>query len=508
VIGHIKCAESIYFSSQAYCQSLQICPSHAKSWLSWGHLCFSLAEITERQDSSSSTSGADPSKSSSVDKKAIQYYSQSMGCYFEAIRCGSHNWTLISIPRCLWLLRKDARSPGLLCQTFEMRSKLLPEWVWLPWTPQLLSSLGRNEAVTISKILKTLLARYPQSIYFGLRAYYLERRDVERAHKSAGSSAHQDVPSVRNAEDIMSSLRRAQPQLWLSLEAILEELIIRFRPSLEEELLSTINALILRGLNQLESTKGGDLVDYGKSDDRNSEVANFHKTLEKIAAKCFRSPTTEGSEGGNMNCGWDKSIDFSARYKASFERDFLLPEADAAHRLHTPKDSERLDSSFPLTLEDIVRQLQKWQRILEHSIVSVSSYVALHNLSPLLTVFSCEPPDMWEGACDPHLSSEHIVSSDHLIMPTSPSTSAVAAMAAASAASSSVAANAASEGVGGYFGGGSTSVEIPGQYAPYHAIDSRPQPELHAKLIRFEPTVEILKLPDDRQLVRRITMMG
>jgi transformation/transcription domain-associated protein len=486
---------------------LQICPTHAKSWLSWGHLCFSLAELTEKQDNSSSAPGADTSKTVPVDKKAMQYYSQSMGCYFEAIRCGSHNWTLICIPRCLWLLRKDVRSPGLLCQTFEMRSKLLPEWVWLPWTSQLLSSLGRTEAAPVSKILKAVLARYPQSIYFGLRAYYLERRDVERAHKSTGSSTQQHVPSVSYAEDLMSSLRRAQPQLWLSLEAILEELIIRFRPSLEEELLSTINALLLRGLNQLESTKVDDVIHDGKSDDISAEVANFQKTLEKIAAKFFRSPATNGSEVANINCVWDKSVEFSARYKDSFERDFLRPETAAAHRRPMSKDSERLDSSFPLTLEDIVRQLRKWQRTLERSIVSVPSFVALHNLSPLLTVFSCEPPDMWEGACDPRFSTD-ILNTDHLTAPTLPSTSAVAALAAASAASASVAKNAASEGVGGYFGGGSTSVEIPGQYSPYHAIDSKPQPELHAKLIRFEPTVEIIKLPDDRQLVRRITMMG
>jgi hypothetical protein len=76
------------------------------------------------------------------------------------------------------------------------------------------------------------------------------------------------------------------------------------------------------------------------------------------------------------------------------------------------------------------------------------------------TVFSCEPPDIWDGDCDPRFSSEHTMSSDHLIVPTSASTSTIAALAAASAASSSVAANAASECVGGYFDDGLTLVEI------------------------------------------------
>jgi transformation/transcription domain-associated protein len=489
---------------------LQICPSHAKSWLSWGHLCFNLAELTERQDTSTPAPGGDTSKTLTVDKKAIQYYSQSMGCYFEAIRCGSHNWALINIPRCLWLLRKDARSPGLLCQTFEMRSKLLPEWVWLPWIPQLLSSLGRTEAATISKILRSVLARYPQGLYFGLRAYYLERRDIERVHKFAGSPAYQYVPSVSHAEDLMSSLRRAQPQLWSSLEAVLEELIIRFRPSLEEELLSTVNALLLRGFNQLESTKGNVPLHNEKTDDRGGEVANFLKTLEKIAAKFFRSPVSDGSEGAEVTCGRAKAVEFAARYRASFERDFMLNESTTSRYLQMPEEGDMLDSSVPLTLELIVGRLRKWQRILEHSITGVPSIVPLQQLSPILASFSSEPPDMWEGACDPRGLNECSKNIDDAVPPNSPSTSAVAASAAASAASSSVAAQAAAEGVGGYFGSGATSVEIPGQYAPYstNAFDSRPLPELNAKLIRFEPTVEILKITDDRQLVRRITMIG
>jgi transformation/transcription domain-associated protein len=36
-------------SNQAYCHSVQICPTHSKSWVSWGGLCSSLGTLTERQ---------------------------------------------------------------------------------------------------------------------------------------------------------------------------------------------------------------------------------------------------------------------------------------------------------------------------------------------------------------------------------------------------------------------------------------------------------------------------
>ena len=36
-------------SNQAYCHSVQICPTHSKAWVSWGGLCSSLGALTEKQ---------------------------------------------------------------------------------------------------------------------------------------------------------------------------------------------------------------------------------------------------------------------------------------------------------------------------------------------------------------------------------------------------------------------------------------------------------------------------
>jgi len=64
------------------------------------------------------------------------------------------------------------------------------------------------------------------------------------------------------------------------------------------------------------------------------------------------------------------------------------------------------------------------------------------------------------------------------------------------------------EGIGGEYGGGSSSIEIPGQYCPNSStsVDIKPCPELHAKLIKFEPNVQVLRRND--QLVRRCGMIG
>lgn len=45
--------------------------------------------------------------------------------------------------RVLWLLASDD-DKSTLGRTLETYGKSLPEWVWIPWIPQLLTSLTRK----------------------------------------------------------------------------------------------------------------------------------------------------------------------------------------------------------------------------------------------------------------------------------------------------------------------------------------------------------------------------
>jgi transformation/transcription domain-associated protein len=55
-------------SNQAYCHSVQICPSHSKAWVSWGGLCSQLSTITEKQaEQMAAKGGSENSKVSCVD---------------------------------------------------------------------------------------------------------------------------------------------------------------------------------------------------------------------------------------------------------------------------------------------------------------------------------------------------------------------------------------------------------------------------------------------------------
>ena len=105
-------------------------------------------------------------------KKSTQYLVQAMGSYLEALLSGNEDARQY-LPHTLWMVRRDGNKAGILSETLERRGKLLPEWLWLPWMPQLLTSLGRVESQTVKRILVGICVRYQQALYYYLRTYYL-----------------------------------------------------------------------------------------------------------------------------------------------------------------------------------------------------------------------------------------------------------------------------------------------------------------------------------------------
>lgn len=482
-------------ANQAYCHAVQVCPSYARAWVSWGGLCSSLGRLAEKQQHEQQTEVSGDKENPNA-KKVAQYLAQAMGCYLEAVNCDTDDWCRIHLPKCLWMLAKDGSTPGVLSQTLETRGAALPCWVWLPWCPQLLTSLYRNEGKAAKAILTTLAKTYPQALYFPLRAFYLERRDVERS-KGGSSGSHQG--SVVHSEELMSSLRRAHASLWSSLEAILEELIVKFRPSYEEELLATMTALLDRAETQIESSL---YSTKDNSDDEEAVVASISKTLGRISTKFFRETAPETASNKRDERA-RKTETFKLKYKSQFEADFLTLTAKSGDA----KESEEK----ALGLNDFLDRLRKWKKLLQDQVSGTPKSLPLVESSLSLALFSTEAPDLWPMSCDPRAGSalfENEKTKEDKPNPSSTSASAQAARTAAITAALAVASAAAREGRGGEYGGGSSSIEIPGQYVPnaISAVDSKPSPELHAKLVRFEPRVEVVRRND--QLIRRIGMIG
>jgi transformation/transcription domain-associated protein len=387
------------------------------------------------------------------------------------------------------MLSLDSSQYGHLLKAFEARAPLTPAWVWLPWIPQLLTSLCRAEAHSIQTVLMNIVKCHPQALYFTLRAFFLERRDIERAIDPS-SGLKQDDDAQKHAEILMSNLRKLHPTLWSRLEAILEDLIIRFRPSYESELLATIKALLERANTKTEQKSAG----KDETADCNAILLeSLRGNLSKISHKFFNKDKPESSKGR-------KALLFEKKWHSAFDRDFVDKR--------TGPDG---DHQGPASIEELVEKLESWKAKLERHVSLAPLKCHLQETSPSLSWYSGQSSDLWAGACESASLAVSNAQDDYDFDNALYEATRSSALAAYKASSEAVVSTAKAEGLGGHEGGGSALVEIPGQYAPTSssALDTRPFPELHAKLIHFHQTLEVVSSPSKQdQMVRQITMIG
>ncbi|KAK1948059.1 Transcription-associated protein 1 [Phytophthora citrophthora] len=455
-------------ANQTFSHCLQICDSYGKGWLSWGHYCYRLFLV----------------------RKDLALASQTIACYLQAIhhRCNSAR---LMIARVLWLLNMDDRR-GVLIQAFETHGKQLPIWIWIIWIPQLLMALGRPEAPQIRGLLRGLSAKFPQALYYTMRAFFLENRDnamlanqqQQLAASSTGvspsasatspsartyyrtKSGHvvgvpssmsvaqiQEIPGlvgpprptpaafnaapgiiltleawtekVRNnggdehslkaevgpvqyTEDLLNFLRRSHDSLTFEMECMLEEMITRFRPEPEEELLTAVHALLLKCYQLPRLTKAEPVPKM------------LRAALARVCRKLFVLLPHQKNE---------KHEAFVDEFKNAFERDFTPLE-----------DDDTQEAGSATTLYEIMNRLKRWKNLLQLRVKKVGKRNA---------------GKLYLEQCSRHLMELS-----------------------------------------------SSNMEVPGQYVS----DSEPIKDLHARIQHFESTVDVLLRNGFTQ--RRVAMGG
>lgn len=454
-------------ATHSYFRAVRVCPWYEKAWVGWGILCYSLAENSELSSD----------KPSAIKIQVSQYLANAMGCFFEAIQCKANKKTIVHIPRCLWMLTKDnpkSDDLGIIAQTLQDRGSQLPEWVWLPWIPNLVGSLGRVEAKAVEAILKGICLKYPQAIFYSLRASFVDQKDSKSR------------PSFSRIKSLINDMNKSFPILYNNMESIFEELLQRIRPSYEEEFYQSIHQFYERAISA-----------FGEEESQKF-IAVFMKHAPKMGNKLFTAASsTTASTNIQNNDRVRKQKEFSLKYKDDFERDFLKN-----------KDSDDDTNSKTLTLPIIIERLRKWKRVLHSKVNSSVASHSLLNFSSQLSSLSYHSPDMYPGACEaidrrPHTSTHHTKRQNENLR-LDPYCLAL------TKENNDLAAMIAYEGGGGHFGGGSEIIEIPGQYPPNNSIfmGTKPPVELHAKLVKFDSSVDVLGLREGQRLVRRIGMLG
>ncbi|RLN91504.1 hypothetical protein BBJ28_00006450 [Nothophytophthora sp. Chile5] len=463
-------------ANQTFSHCLQICDSYGKGWLSWGHYCYRLFLV----------------------RKELALASQTIACYLQAIhhRCNSAR---LMIARVLWLLNMDDQR-GVLIQAFETHGKQLPIWIWIIWIPQLLMALGRPEAPQIRGLLRGVSAKFPQALYYTMRAFFLENRDNamalansqqqqqlavsgsgsagvspsssatspsgsrlyyrtksghvvsvpstmpvaqiqevpglvgpprptpaafgaapgvvltleawrEKVRNNGGSDGHPSKPEVgpvQYTEDLLNFLRRSHDSLTFEMECMLEEMITRFRPEPEEELLTAVHALLLKCYQLPRLTK------------TEAVPKMLRAALARVCRKLFVLLPHQKNE---------KHKAFVDEFKEAFERDFAPVGGEAQQQ-----------AGAATTLYEIMNRLKRWKSLLQLRVKKVGKRNA---------------GKLYLERCSRHLMELS-----------------------------------------------SSNMEVPGQYVS----DSEPIKDLHARIQHFESTVDVLLRNGFTQ--RRVAMGG
>jgi transformation/transcription domain-associated protein len=129
-----------------FSEALQLWPLCPDAWVNWGRFCDERFNET----------------------KQATWLEFAATCFVQGIRLsGTEARSLV--PRLLYLLMLDSQGFKVVGSVLLQSAGDLPAWVWLPWVPQLITSLQRPETPAARRILVAAAQAHPQHIYWHIR---------------------------------------------------------------------------------------------------------------------------------------------------------------------------------------------------------------------------------------------------------------------------------------------------------------------------------------------------
>ncbi|KAJ3683868.1 hypothetical protein LUZ60_014095 [Juncus effusus] len=368
----------------AYSNAISIFKHLPKGWISWGNYCDMIYKETREET----------------------WLEYAVSCFFQGIKYGVSN-ARSHMARVLYLLSFDTPNKPV-GRALDKYLEQLPHWVWLSWIPQLLLSLQRNEAPHCKFVLMKIAQVYPQALYYWLRTYLMERRDVanksdmgrfqrlQQVHQAMSAAAsHPSNVAGQDPHDGGNNNNAASQQ---------ENVPEGGGPhdqSQQQNMPEGNVGQVRRVSNNAAAAAGGNLVSWVASAtsafeaakeimetlrNKHTNLANELETLlseigsrfvtlpeERLLAvvnallhRCYKYPTATTGEvpqslrkelsGVCRACfsaeAVNKHVDFVKEYKLEFERD-LDPESTA---------------TFPSTLAELTERLKHWKNVLQSNV--------------------------------------------------------------------------------------------------------------------------------------------
>jgi len=109
----------------------------------------------------------------------------------------------------IWLLTYDDDASSL-AEAVEKYHVGIPPVHWLPWIPQLLTCLVRNEGRLVLNLLSTVGRMFPQAVYFPIRTLYLTLKIEQRERHKTAAPAPEVQSSYTTIDHIVNKFSSFQ----------------------------------------------------------------------------------------------------------------------------------------------------------------------------------------------------------------------------------------------------------------------------------------------------------
>ncbi len=152
---HCGCYHLLPAAHKTFSEALTLWSLCPDAWVAWARFCDTRYVTTQ----------------------LVTWLEYAASCYAQGIRLSTTEAKML-VPRLLQLLMLDQNGSECVGRTLAQQAADLPSWVWLPWIPQLLTSLQRPEMAAARRVLAAAALSYPQLMYWHIRSTMQHLKEI------------------------------------------------------------------------------------------------------------------------------------------------------------------------------------------------------------------------------------------------------------------------------------------------------------------------------------------
>ncbi|GFG36813.1 hypothetical protein Cfor_08647 [Coptotermes formosanus] len=337
------------------------------------------------------------------DARQISLGTQAITCFLHACRHQNESKSRKYLAKVLWLLTYDD-DKSTLTEAVDKYSVGVPPIQWLPWIPQLLTCLVRNEGTLILNLLSQVGRMFPQAVYFPIRTLYLTLKIEQRERyktillagdQSASSAQPQQphgsqtagggetgpiraTPSMWRCSRIMHMQRDIHPTVLSSLEGIVDQMVW-FRENWYEEVSRQLRQGLAKCLAIAFENRGAV-----------SEATITPHTLNFVK----KLVSTFGI--GIENISSSVSAQFSSAASESLASRARATVQDPVFQMMKVQFTTDFDFAVPgsMKLQNLIIKLRKWIQILETKVKTLPKSFLIEEKCRFLSNFSLQTAEV------------------------------------------------------------------------------------------------------------------